>query len=46
LKFINGTADFSAVPCDNCPAKKYPEKTVCGRSCKANFLTWLFNEGE
>jgi hypothetical protein len=44
LTFINGQANFSQVPCDDCPAKKYPAKTVCAHSCKANFLTWLFNE--
>jgi hypothetical protein len=45
LTFIDGTADFSALPCENCPAMTYPDRNYCDRSCKANFLTWLFNEG-
>jgi hypothetical protein len=44
LKFIDGTADFYAVPCEKCPAMIIPEENRCDRHCRANFLTWLINE--
>jgi hypothetical protein len=44
LTFINGQADFSAVPCNDCPAQSKPERNACNRDCKTNFLTWLFGK--
>jgi uncharacterized OB-fold protein len=43
-QFIDGTAEFWNVPCDKCPAMSLPERNHCNKSCKANFLTWLFNK--
>jgi hypothetical protein len=51
LTFINGQADFPKIPCNDCPAKVHHRGSIsghisdCNGECKANFLTWLFNEG-
>ena len=51
LTFIDGTADFSTVPCEKCPAMplhcsfvSLQEKKYSNKDCKANILTWFFNE--